>query len=156
MNGKDNEIWVPKFTYYGFRYIQVEGAVPAKLPNPADLPVISDLQFLHTRNSSPEVGSFKCSDKLFNSIYDLIKWSIKSNLASVATDCPHREKLGWLEQTHLMGNSIKYIYDIRNLFNKTIDDMIEAQLDNGLVPDIAPEFVPFEGGFRDSPEWGSA
>ena len=39
---------------------------------------------------------------------------------------------------------------------KTIDDMIEAQLDTGLVPDIAPEYVPFEGGFRDSPEWGSA
>jgi hypothetical protein len=74
----------------------------------------------------------------------------------VATDCPHREKLGWLEQTHLMGNSIKFIYDIHNLYNKIIDDMIEAQLENGLVPDIAPEYVPFDGGFRDSPEWGSA
>jgi hypothetical protein len=74
----------------------------------------------------------------------------------VVTDCPHREKLGWLEQTHLMGNSIRYIYDIHNLYNKIIDDMIEAQLDNGLVPDIAPEYVPFNAGFRDSPEWGSA
>jgi hypothetical protein len=95
-------------------------------------------------------------NKLFNSIYELIKWSIKSNLASVATDCPHREKLGWLEQTHLMGNSIKFNYDIHNLYNKIIDDMIEAQLQNGLVPDIAPEYVPFADGFRDSPEWGSA
>ena len=74
----------------------------------------------------------------------------------MVTDCPHREKLGWLEQTHLMGNSIRYIYDIHNLYNKVIDDMIEAQLDNGLVPDIAPEYVPFDAGFRDSPEWGSA
>jgi alpha-L-rhamnosidase len=55
-----------------------------------------------------------------------------------------------------MGNSIKFIYDIHNLYNKVIDDMIEAQLDNGLVPDIAPEYVPFVAGFRDSPEWGSA
>ena len=77
-------------------------------------------------------------------------------MASVATDCPHREKLGWLEQTHLMGNSIKFIYDIHNFYDKIIDDMIEAQLKNGLVPDIAPEYVPFEAGFRDSPEWGSA
>ena len=77
-------------------------------------------------------------------------------MASVASDCPHREKLGWLEQTHLMGNSIKFIYDIHNLYDKVIDDMIEAQLENGLVPDIAPEYVPFAGGFRDSPEWGSA
>ena len=156
LKGNKEEIWMPRFTYYGFRYVQVEGAVPSGEPNPYNLPVISGLQLLHTRNSSPTVGSFKCSSELFNSIYELINWSIKSNLASVATDCPHREKLGWLEQTHLMGNSIKCIYDILNLYDKIINDMIEAQLDNGLVPDIAPEYVPFLGGFRDSPEWGSA
>ena len=150
------ESWKPRFTYYGFRYVQVEGAVPSGIPNPDGLPVITGLQMLHTRNSSPVAGTFKCSSELFNSIYDLIGWAIRSNLASVATDCPHREKLGWLEQTHLMGNSIKYVYDIHNLFNKMIDDMIEAQLDNGLVPDIAPEYVEFTGGFRDSPEWSSA
>jgi len=130
--------------------------VPEGKPNPDNLPVIVRLKMLHTRNSSPAVGSFKCSSELFNSIYNLIGWAIRSNLASVATDCPHREKLGWLEQTHLMGNSIKYVYDIHNLYNKMIDDMIEAQLDNGLVPNIAPEFVEFVGGFRDSPEWSSA
>jgi len=156
LKGSGEEIWLPRFSYYGFRYVQVEGAVPAKSKNPGKLPVLSDIQMLHTRNSSPATGSFRCSNELFNSVYDLINWSIKSNLASVATDCPHREKLGWLEQTHLMGNSIRYIYDIHNLYNKIIDDMIEAQLENGLVPDIAPEYVPFAGGFRDSPEWGSA
>ncbi len=156
LKGEEEEIWIPRFTYYGFRYIQLEGAVPVLMPNPLNLPEISELQFLHTRNSSPVVGSFTCSNTLFNEVYELINWSIKSNLASVATDCPHREKLGWLEQTHLMGNSIKYIYDIHNLYDKIIDDMIEAQLGNGLVPDIAPEYVPFLAGFRDSPEWGSA
>jgi Alpha-L-rhamnosidase N-terminal domain./Bacterial alpha-L-rhamnosidase. len=156
LKGENEEIWMPRFTYYGFRYVQVNGAVPNIYPNPGNLPVIKDIQFLHTGNSSPEAGSFKCSNELFNSIYNLIKWSVKSNLVSVATDCPHREKLGWLEQTHLMGNSIKFLYDIHNLYNKVIDDMIEAQLENGLVPDIAPEYVPFAGAFRDSPEWGSA
>jgi hypothetical protein len=156
LKGDNEEVWVPKFTYYGFRYVQAEGAVPADSPDPGNLPVILDIQLLHTRNSSAETGSFKCSNKLFNSIYDLINWSIKSNLASVVTDCPHREKLGWLEQTHLMGNSIKFAYDIHNLYDKVIDDMMEAQLENGLVPDIAPEYVPFVEGFRDSPEWGSA
>jgi alpha-L-rhamnosidase len=156
LKGESEEIWMPKFTYYGFRYVQVDGAVPALSLNPDDLPVVKDMQLLHVQNSSPETGSFKCSDEKLDSIYNLIKWSIKSNLMSVATDCPHREKLGWLEQTHLMGNSIKFIYDIHNLYNKIIDDMIDAQLDNGLVPDISPEYVPFEAGFRDSPEWGSA
>jgi len=156
LKGDNEETWIPKFTFYGFRFAQVEGAVPSGRANPGNLPEISGLEMLHTRNSSPVAGSFRCSNELFNSVYELINWSVKSNLASVATDCPHREKLGWLEQTHLMGNSIKYLYDIRNLYDKAIDDMIEAQLDNGLVPDIAPEYVPFNGGFRDSPEWSSA
>lgn len=156
LKGEKEEVWIPRFTYYGFRYVRAEGAVPKGKSNPGDLPVIDGLQLLHTRNSSPASGYFKCSNELFNSAYNLIGWAIKSNLASVATDCPHREKLGWLEQTHLMGNSIKYEYDIHNLFDKMIDDMMEAQLDNGLVPDIAPEYVQFVGGFRDSPEWSSA
>lgn len=154
--GAGVERWSPRFTYYGFRYVQVNGAVPKGMANPGDLPVINELKLLHTRNSSPEVGSFSCSSDHFNRIYSLINWGIRSNLASVATDCPHREKLGWLEQTHLMGNSIKYVYDIHNLYSKIIDDMIEAQLPSGLVPDIAPEYVEFVAGFRDSPEWGSA
>lgn len=155
-SGGQDEEWRPRFTYYGFRYVQVCGAVPAGEPNPENLPVISELKLLHTRNSSPSSGSFKCSNEHFNKVYTLIDWAIKSNLASVATDCPHREKLGWLEQTHLMGNSISYAYDIHNLYNKIVDDMIESQLQNGLVPDIAPEYVEFVSGFRDSPEWGSA
>jgi alpha-L-rhamnosidase len=156
LRSNEEEFWMPRFTYYGFRYVQAERAVPPNYTNPENLPVIENIQLLHTRNSSPEVGTFRCSNQLLNSVYELINWSIKSNLASVATDCPHREKLGWLEQTHLMGNSIKFVYDIHNLYDKVIDDMIEAQLENGLVPDIAPEYVPFAAGFRDSPEWGSA
>ncbi len=156
LKGEGEEEWEPQFTYYGFRYVQVEGAVPINFSNPDSLPLVKNIQFLHIRNSTPEIGRFECSNTLFNQVYDLINWAIKSNLMSVTTDCPHREKLGWLEQTHLMGNSIRYIYEIHNLYAKIVDDMIEAQLENGLVPDIAPEYVPFEGGFRDSPEWGSS
>ena len=111
---------------------------------------------VHTRNSAPSVGTFLCSDTLFNQIFELINWGIKSNMASVATDCPHREKLGWLEQTYLIGPSMHYNYNIHVMYSKIVNDMIDSQLENGLVPDIAPEYVPFEGGFRDSPEWGSA
>jgi len=155
-DGVSKNPWLPRFSYYGFRYLSLSGGVPAGKPNPRSLPVVENILFHHTRNGSPTVGSFKCSNELFNKILTLIDWSIRSNLASVTTDCPHREKLGWLEVTHLMGNSIQYNYDIHNLYVKIIDDMIESQLDNGLVPDIAPEFVPFAGGFRDSPEWGSS
>lgn len=153
LKGESVEEWQPRFTYYGFRYADVEIIEPEYSTTQTD---IVELKMLHTRNSSPTVGTFSCSDSLFNQIFELINWSIKSNMASVATDCPHREKLGWLEQTYLIGPSMHYNYDIHALYNKIVDDMIDSQLDNGLVPDIAPEYVPFEGGFRDSPEWGSA
>ncbi len=86
----------------------------------------------------------------------MIDWAIRSNTVSILTDCPHREKLGWLEQNHLVGPSLKYDEDASVLFNKVCNDMAEAQTDDGLVPDIAPEYTVFKGGFRDSPEWGSA
>jgi len=154
--GRGIESWQPKFTYYGFRYLMLEGAIPEGKANPGKLPVVTAIAGLHTRNAASQTGTFTCSNGLFNRIFRLIDWSIRSNIASVLTDCPHREKLGWLEQAHLMGSSIQYNYNINSLYNKIINDMQSAQLPNGLVPDIAPEIVIFIDGYRDSPEWGSA
>jgi alpha-L-rhamnosidase len=153
------ETWQPIFTYTGFRYVQVEGAVPDTANVTGDFARIISITSLHTGNPSPLNGSFDCSNKLFNNINQLIKWAIKSNLQSVATDCPHREKLSWLEQDHLMGGSINANYNVQLLYKKLAYDMMDAQTPEGLVPDIAPEFVFFDDngfGFRDSPEWGSA
>jgi len=156
LKGDGIEVWRPQFTYYGFRYVMVEGAAPESEKLDNSVAKILDLQLLHTCNSAPKNGEFSCSNQLFNQIYTLIDWAIRSNLQSVTTDCPHREKLGWLEQTYLMGASMHYNYALYQLYVKAVRDMIDSQLDNGLVPDIAPEYVPFGGGFRDSPEWGSA
>ena len=156
LKGEGIETWKPLFTYYGFRYVQVEGAVPDTVQIADDLPRILNLKELHNSTSAPETGSFQSSNDLFNKINTLIKWAIQSNIQSVVTDCPHREKLSWLEQDYLMGKSIHYNLDIYQLYKKLVHDMMDAQTPEGLVPDIAPEFVPFDGGFRDSPEWGSA
>lgn len=151
-----SETWHPQFTYYGFRYVEVEGAVPAGESNPGALPEVIDITGLHTRNSAAQVGTFACSDPLFNKIHMLIDWAVRSNMASVLTDCPHREKLGWLEVTHLMGGSIQYRYDISRLYAKQVNDMRTAQHANGMVPTIAPQYVTFSPDFIDTPEWGSA
>lgn len=156
LKGDSVETWRPLFTYYGFRYVQVEGAVPDTANSWNLLPKIISLRELHNSSSAPEVGTFQCSNQLFNRINSLIKWAIQSNVQSVVTDCPHREKLSWLEQDYLMGNSIHDNLDIYQLYTKLVYDMMDAQTPDGLVPDIAPEFVTFDGGFRDSPEWGSA
>lgn len=154
--GTGEETWQPRFTYYGFRYVQLEGAVPEGKPNPGGLPEIVDITGLHTCNSAPEVGRFSCSNPMFNRIYDLIDWSIRSNMQSVLTDCPHREKLGWLEVAHLMQYSIQYRYGASRLYRKIMQDMYSTQAPDGQIATTAPELVEFEGGFKDTPEWGSA
>jgi hypothetical protein len=156
LKGGPEEGWHPKFMYYGFRYLQVVGAVPKGEPNPAGLPVIVSIAGLHTRSAMERDGHFSCSNLLFRRTDTLIDWAMKSNMVSVFTDCPHREKLGWLEQVHLMGSSFRYNYNIFNTYRTTIRDMMEAQTADGLVPEIAPEFTQFSEPFRDSPEWGSS
>ncbi len=156
LDGSGKETWSPAFSYYGFRYVQVEGAVPAGFDNPQSLPVVQNIDMLHVSNESGAVGSFDCSNVMFNDIHSLIDWSIRSNMSHVLTDCPHREKLGWLEVTHLMSTSIAYLYNVEQMYCKIINDMNDCQQESGLVPNTAPEYAEFPHDFRDSPEWGSA
>ncbi len=145
--------WQPQFTYTGFRYMQVQCIAKDSLQPP---PVVKNIEGLHISNNMSPVGSFTCSNELFNKTNTLIDWAVKSNSVSLFTDCPHREKLGWLEQTHLMGTSIQYNYDIASLNRKVINDMMQSQYANGKIPEITPEFTVFTPPFDESPEWGSA
>ena len=143
------ETWQPQFTYTGFRYVEATATGGAE---------IVQLTALHTSADVAETGSFECSDTLLNSIYTLIDWAISSNLASITTDCPTREKLGWQEQNHLMAASMMYRYDMEALMRKIADDMADSQHDDGAIPTTAPEYTLFQkgSGFEDTPEWGAA
>ena len=153
------ERWHPRFTYYGFRYVQVD-TIPATVGGPK--PRVLSLQCDVVHDDIAVNGHFTSGVTLFNQIHALIDRAILSNLVSVMTDCPTREKLGWLEQTYLAGSSIMENYGVLKLYAKIADDIAEAQLPNGFVPAIAPEYVAFvdangnSTNFRDTPEWGSA
>jgi alpha-L-rhamnosidase len=164
LKGEGDELWHPRFSYYGYRYIQVDGARPEddadELPDGEsstnrDLPIIKELTSCFVHNSAAQSGTFHCSNEIFNDTHRIIVNAIKSNMQAVFTDCPHREKLGWLEQIHLNGPGLFYNFNLSSFARKIMNDIRDAQLPNGLVPDIAPEYVIFQGGFRDSPEWGS-
>jgi hypothetical protein len=148
----DLETWTPQFFYHGFRYLKVELDSPGGLP----LPDVKSLEALVVHSSSEAVGDFSCSNELMNRIRLLVRWAQRSNAMSVFTDCPHRERLGWIEQYYLNGPSLRYEYDFSRLFRKGINDMSDGQTEQGLIPSINPEYVVFTSGFRDSPEWGSA
>lgn len=149
------ETWHPHFSYYGFRYIQVEDAVLEGEPNPDNLPVIADLKSCFIYNSAEEGSEFECSNPLFTQTHRLIERAERSNMQGVLTDCPHREKLGWLEQDHLVGPSLFYNYDMTTLTPKIIRDITDTQKTDGMVPTTAPQYVSFGNLFDDSPEWGS-
>jgi hypothetical protein len=155
LKGSGTETWSPRFSYYGFRYVQVEGAAPES-DAIANLPVIHNLKGEFVHLDVERTGRFSSSDETLNRIHALIDAAVRSNLQHVLTDCPHREKLGWLEESYLMGPSLLYNWDLRTFLPKIIRDIHEAQTIDGLIPDIAPEYVVFNDGFRDSPEWGSA
>jgi hypothetical protein len=161
LRGGEKEVWHPRFSYWGFRYIQAEGAVSSEA-NPGNKPQMQLItgQFIH--DAVDTAGSFDSSNNLLVQIHRLIDMAVMSNLMSVLTDCPHREKLGWLEQTYLAGPSILLNHDAVSVYQKMAQDIRDSQLPDGMVPSIAPEYVAFldkkgaNTAFRDSPEWGSA
>ena len=155
LKGDGQEVWHPYFSYYGFQYIQVEGAVLEGQPNPDGLPVLKRLNSCFIYNSAEEVSSFECSNPLFTQTHRLIERAERSNMQSVLSDCPHREKLGWLEQDHLCGPSLLYNYDMTRYAPKVIRDITDTQKPNGMVPTTAPQYISFGNLFDDSPEWGS-
>jgi alpha-L-rhamnosidase len=161
LSGDGEETWAPRFSYYGFRYVQVEGAVPTAAATPDDTVLISLVgDFLHA--DLPQVSDFECSSPLLVNTHRLIRQALLSNTMSVLTDCPQREKLGWLEQTYLNADTVFYNQDAITLYEKMLRDMQDAQLADGMVPEIAPEYLAFlnadgtDSIFRDSPEWGAA
>ena len=166
LKGRGREKWHPRFSYYGFRYVQVEGAADDDMRGARGRPETPRLlslvgEAVHT--SSSAIGSFSSSDNLLNRIHSLILHAIENNAESLFTDCPHREKLGWLEETHLMASSMLYDFDFTGLYAATARNIADAQTQEGpgagRIPEIAPQYVLFEpqwGVFDDSPEWGSA
>ena len=150
LKGEGKETWHPRFSYYSFRYLQIEG----------DIEVLKDVQSCFIYNAAQRIGTFECSNPLINDTHRLIDRAIRSNWQAVWTDCPAREKLGWLEQDWLNGEALVYNYDARSMMEQTMQNIADAQHEDGSMPEIAPEYTIFTGSwakpFQESPEWGGA
>ena len=109
------EAWSPRFTYHGFRYVEVAG-----LSQPPDKKSFEGV-LVHT-DVTPQ-GSFTCSDELLNRIYRTSMWTIEDNMHSVMEDCPHREKCGWLGDAHATGETTMFNYDMAQFWTKFVDDI---------------------------------
>jgi hypothetical protein len=144
------EVWHPHFSYYSFRYLQIEG----------DIDVLKKVESCFVYNAAERTGSFECSNPRINATHQIIDRAIRSNWQAVWTDCPSREKLGWLEQDWLNGEALVYNYDARHMIEQTMQNIVDAQHEDGSMPEIAPEYTQFTGTwarpFQESPEWGGA
>ena len=148
LSGRGVETWHPSFSYHGFRYVEVTG-----LPGRATADMVSGVALSAARERS---GEFSSSSALLNGVHGLIDRSLQSNLMSIPTDCPDREKLGWLEEVHLQFGTLSRSYDVAAYWRDYMRTVEEAQEPSGLVPDIAPQYVVFSGDVHDEPNWGSA
>jgi alpha-L-rhamnosidase len=142
-NGKGLEEWEPRFTYHGFRYVEITG-FPGK-------PAIRNILGIVVHSSVKQKGTFSCSDEMLNTLHKTALWTQKSNLHGIPTDCPHRERCGWLGDAFLTSDMTIYNFDMPLFWSKFIGD-IESSRRNGIPTNIAPGRR--YGG--SDPDWGAA
>jgi alpha-L-rhamnosidase len=145
--GAEAEGFEPRFTFHGFRYVEVTG--PAGDLRSEDIAA----QVLHS--DTPWVGSFRCSDAEVAQLQRNITWGQRGNFVSVPTDCPQRdERLGWLADAQVFLPTAAYNADVAAFFDKWLRDVRDAQSPDGAFTNVAPRIagVADEG----APAWGDA
>ena len=141
LKGGGEESFQHHFTFRGFRYVEVRGLT--------EQPLVSDMKGLRINSDLATAGTFSCSNPLFNDIQELVEWTFLSNVFSVESDCPAREKFGYGGDIVAAGEAYIYNYDMANFYKKAIRDFqLDARPNGGLT-----ECAPFNGidseGFED-------
>lgn len=146
LKGRGKEVYEPRFTYHGFRYVEVTG-FPGK-------PTLSSLEGRVVNDDLATAGEFTCSHPTINKIYQNIVWGVRGNYRSIVTDCPQRdERQGWLGDRSAESRGETYLFDIAALYAKWTQDMADAQKPNGSIPDVCPSYWPL---YNDNVTWPSS
>ncbi|MEI6175744.1 MAG: glycoside hydrolase family 78 protein [Verrucomicrobiota bacterium] len=144
LKGGAEEVWEPRFTFHGFRYVEVTGL--------SDKPKPDLLTGIVVHSDAPMTSSFECSNPMLNQLHRNILWGQRSNYLEVPTDCPQRdERLGWTGDTQVFIRSGCYHQDVSAFFSKWIVDLMDTQLANGSLGQQAPVFHG-----HGSPAWADA
>ena len=142
-SGKENEEWEPRFTYHGFRYVEMTG-FPGK-------PGLENIEGVFVHSDVGRTGEFLSSDTMINKLHQTALWTELSNMHGIPTDCPHRERCGWLGDAFLTSDMTMYNFDVALFWTKFICD-IETSRHGDVPPNIAPGRR--YGG--SDPDWGAA
>lgn len=141
------EIWHPIFTYHGFQYVELTGC--------AEPPVLSDVTAMTLATDCEDIGEFQCSDELLNKLQHMCRWSTISNMHSIPTDCPHREKNGWTGDTSISCEQMLINFGSRAFLSKWCADLRRSQRPAGQIPCVVPSTGWGYYGLM-GPDWSSA
>jgi alpha-L-rhamnosidase len=130
LKGQGEEVYTPRFTFHGFRYVEVTG-FPGR-------PTLGALEGLRLNSAVTPVGSFTCSNERFNRIQQMVLWTELSNLFSVESDCPHREKFGYGGDIVAAGEMAMLNFDMARFYGKAVADLADAVRPNGGFTETAP------------------
>lgn len=146
LSGRGTEVYEPRFTYHGFRYVETTG-----FPGRPTLDAIAG----RVVNDDLRVnGDFECSAPLVNRIYRNIVWGVRGNYRSIPTDCPQRdERQGWLGDRSEESQGETYLFDNGALYAKWLRDIADSQKATGSVPDVAPAYWSI---YSDNVTWPSS
>ncbi|MDR2037605.1 MAG: glycoside hydrolase family 78 protein [Bacteroidales bacterium] len=164
--GKGTEIWTPRFTYHGYRYLEFSGSTTK--------PELSWIKTVLVHNDLDRRGEFECADPQINRLHELAVRTMLANTHSIPTDCPHRERCGWLGDAHAVAPFenlnfnmynfwMKYLLDIASTSSRFEKNTLHQKLHNNQFyftdkqPGIPHMIAP---GRRlcgvASPDWGTA
>ncbi len=147
LKGGGPETYEPRFTYHGFRYVEVTG-FPGK-------PTLASIEGRVVHDDLPAAGDFECSEPLINRFHQNVRWGLRGNYRSIPTDCPQRdERQGWLGDRAFSSRGETFIFDTAAFYAKWLQDMADAQKESGSIPDVCPSYWPLF--YTDNVSWPSA
>jgi alpha-L-rhamnosidase len=134
----------PRFTFHGYRYVEITGL---------DSPIpINDVKALVISSVNELSSKYETSDPLVNKLWENITWSLRSNFVSIPTDCPNRnERMGWSGDISVFARSATYLSDANLFLRRHLLGMRDIQFPSGRFTDVAPVGGGFGGTL-----WGSA
>ena len=139
LKGDGDEEFVPRFTFHGFRYVEVTG-FPGE-------PTLNTIEGLRLNSDVKSAGSFSCSNPLFNRINEMTRWTFLSNMFSVQSDCPQREKFGYGGDIVPTCEAFMLNFDMTNFYQKVLQDFSDAARPNNALTETAPFVGIHDEGF---------
>ncbi|MHB8862918.1 MAG: family 78 glycoside hydrolase catalytic domain [Pirellulaceae bacterium] len=136
--GSEDETYTPRFTWHGFRYVQVEG-----LTSP---PQTSDITALALASAVPDACDFECSNALLNDVHRVCRQTFLSNLLGVQSDCPARERFGYGADIAATTEAFIFNFDMHTFYAKTVQDFADEAAD-GWFTETAPYVGIADRGF---------